>query len=168
MLELIPVAKEGIELVKAVTSDRKSANPRLDRLDDEIVAALREIYFTPEGVKSLLREVAEGKTPEVQKVERVLPNFNDSEWRVGRALALLNYENLSDRREVSLRRAETLNQLRFGKINLRRDIQTLLNRSLTVGQAIAPDEARELLDRVSALNAEIVELEEAHNYRARR
>jgi len=168
MLELISTVSDGLQIVKAFTDDQKSGSPRLDRLDDEIVDALRSIYFVPQGVLTLLEEVAEGRQPDAQQVEVVLPRFNDGEWRVGRALAVLEFDDLSGNREISLRRARTLDLLRYGKIHLRRDIQELLNHSLTFGRPISPEAARALLERVHALNAEIESLEEAHNYRARR
>ena len=168
MLELISTASDGLQILKALTDDQKSGSPKLDRLDDGIVDALRSIYFTPQGVVALLEEVAAGRQPELRDIEVVLPRFNDGEWRICRTLALLEFDKLSGNREISLRRARTLDQLRYGKINLRRDIQELLNGPLTYGEPISPEGARDLLERVHALNAEIESLEEAHNYRARR
>ncbi|WP_333585996.1 hypothetical protein [Phenylobacterium sp.] len=168
MVELISVVADGLAIVEAIAADQKSANPRLDRLDDEIVGALRKIYFTPDGVLSLLEKIANGEDVSVEEVERRLPQFNDRQWHVARALETLNFDKLSSRREVSLRRAEHLNQVRYGKVNIRADIQRLLNYPLTHNKRIKADKAAELLAKVRELNDQIGQLEEAHNFRARR
>lgn len=168
MLELISTVADGIQIVSALTDDQKSAHPKLDRLDDSVVEALRQIYFTPQGVLALLKRLAQGERLEPSEVEIVLPRFNDSEWRVSRALHMLEFEGLAENREISLNRARVLDQLRFGKINLRRDIQKALNKPLTYGEQPPKDVAIDLLARVSALNEQIEALEEAHNYRTRR
>ena len=168
MLDLISTVSDGLQIVKTLADDQRSATPRLDRLDDDIVVALREIYFTPNGVITLLEQLANGLKPDRIEVEHALPKFNDAEWRIGSALQRLEFASLAENKEVSLKRARVLDQLRYGKINLRRDIQSLLNQPLTFGKELSKDTAVELLKRVTALNAQIESLEEAHNYRARR
>ena len=62
--------------------------------------------------------------------------------------------------------AEQLDRLRYGKVNVRRDVQRALNEPLTNGQAVDSNVAAELLSKINALNALIIALEEEHNYRA--
>lgn len=146
---------------------KKSPQQRLDHLDDEIVEALRTIYFTPVGVLRILEKIVAGQEISRELVEERLPHFNDAEWRIGRALTVLDFEE-GVPKELTLRRARTLEQLRYGKINLRRQIQDFLNGPLTYGDPVSKEIAGNLLDQVRELNAEIEALEEAHNYKARR
>ncbi|OXE35348.1 MAG: hypothetical protein CGW95_14400 [Phenylobacterium zucineum] len=168
MVDVISTIADFIEIVSAITGDQKSDNPKLDRLDDSIVKSLRDMYFMPEGVVFLLEEIAAGRNPNTDDIEKILPRFNDMEWRVGQALHMLEFDRLTGNREISLRRARILSQLRYGKISLRRSIQEFLNHALTVGNQPLQETAEELIQGIVALNEQIEALEEAHNRRARR
>ncbi|ATC26387.1 hypothetical protein CVUC_08190 [Caulobacter vibrioides] len=128
---------------------------------------MRRIYFTPEGIRGLLRDFAEGRQPSREAIEEVLSDFNDAEWRVDSSLERLSFHYLGDRKELSLRAAEQLDKIRYGKIDIRRQLQEGLNEILTQGEDLDPKLANDLLGKVEALNGLIVALEEEHNYRAR-
>jgi len=78
-------------------------------------------------------------------------NFNDREWKVGRALHALDFEQLQRDLRLTLATAKTLDQIRQGKISLRHDIQREVN---YYGQrGVKPD-----LNKLRALIAAIKEL----------
>jgi hypothetical protein len=165
ILEMLAAVAEGAEIVTFLRDGEKA---KTHQVDDQIVKALRAIYFVPDGVVALLGQFAEGKPVKLQDIETKLPSFNDKEWKVADALDALGFNKLSAKPEVSLRHAKALDQLRYGKVHVRADIQRLLNETITFDRKVSAADAKELLARVGALNAEIEALEDVYNRRARR
>jgi hypothetical protein len=157
-IEILSLVKEGPD----ERLDRRYGNAR-----DGVVRSLRRIYFTPDGVRNVLVELANGRTPSSSQIEDALGGFNDAEWRVDRELNRLDFSYLQDVRELSLEASEHLHQLRYAKIDIRRQIQRELNEPLTRGLLVDPAVAQDLLVKVNELNALIMSLEREHNHRAR-
>ncbi len=168
MLELVTAAiKSTIEIITAVdaaSKDRRATEYRSKR--DILVRALRELYFTPSGTRSLLKSLAQGERPAQEDIKAILSEFNDAEWSVGREIENLDFDLLINSKSITLEAAEQLHELRYGKSQLRSRLQGALNEPLTFGQPIDPGEAQALLEEVEALNRRISTLERSLNYRA--
>ncbi|MEN0654317.1 MULTISPECIES: hypothetical protein [Hyphobacterium] len=168
MTDALSTIGAGLELLSSVVSSGGPKRPRGLNIDREIVKALRDIYFAPDGVKALLESIVEGNSPTIEEIENALPDFNDAEWRVDRALRRIEFERLGYDRRLSLRAAEELQKIAYGKVNLRSDIKRSLNEKLTRGGRVPPEFANKLLVQLNALNAMICAVEEQFNFDARR
>jgi hypothetical protein len=160
LMRAIEGATSLLEFASAVSEvgrDRSNRphNPRVR----ELVRGLRGIYFTPRGTLTVIAELAEGRRPTDEDIEKILPEFNDGEWRVRNILDSFDFDEIAGV-EISLRRSRLFGQIRMGKLNLRRDIQEALNEALTTGVKVNKRDARILLQRVTALNLLIESLEE--------
>lgn len=159
----------AVQLLSALMGDRENRlNGRFYHENDRVITALRTIYFTPNGIRRILEAYANGETPTTDEIERVLPEFNDAEWIVRDRLDFIDFDTLHRRPEVSLAVAEQLEKIRYGKVNVRRDLQRALNERITANKPIPADEARELLTKIDALNATIAAVEADRNFRANR
>ena len=110
--------------------------------------------------------LAEGERPPAEMYEAILLDFNDAEWDVMRSLRYI--EQLDGERAVSLRASRILEQIAYGKRNLRGYIQDLVNEALTFGTEINPEEARAALMCVKSLNTAIESIEAAYNWQVGR
>jgi hypothetical protein len=106
-----------------------------------------------------LEVLANGGKPSPEDIEYIVPEFNDAEDRVYNFTRRMTFES-PDFEELGLRNRRILEQIAYGKINLRRDLQRELNEALTFGREVSADKARELLARVNQLNEMIEELEQ--------
>src|SRR5450432_4085913 len=94
--------KAGIDLAKAV----KDWVPKRDGdalLQDKICLALRELYFTPNGVMDLLRKLDSGEEVSEFDLRYALLEFNDGQPNVDGATELLSFERLSGELGLNLR-----------------------------------------------------------------
>src|ERR1700737_4667804 len=98
------------------------------RLHDDLCFALRQLYFTPKGVISLLEDVAENRKVSATRLREILGDFNDREWKVQEALHRIDFYELEKELGISLATARVLNELRYGKASLREEIQSEVNR----------------------------------------
>lgn len=124
-----------------------------------IIAALRGIYFTPRGTQRILSVLASGDRPDPDDIQDIMTAFNDAEWHVERHTRRLDFDYLS-RFDISLRQRNALQKIAWGKLNLRRDLQNVLNEALTDDIPVDSGEVTVLLKRVEALNRLIEALEE--------
>jgi hypothetical protein len=156
--------KAGLEAAEA--AKRLVTNkPNDPRLNDEVCKALRVLYFTPTGILSLLKEVHSGRKLTKERLEKALPAFNDREWEVGRALDSLDFTRLKHELGLTLRTARVLDQIRWGKINLRQKIQDEIN---YYGQpGVQPDKRKlnQLIRSIEQLNEKIEEIDQVVNSR---
>ena|SRR5258708_5329682 len=155
----------GLEIAKGLKGLARRDKPD-HRLNDQICRALRMLYFTPNGILSLLRELERSNGIASDELRERLINFNDREWEVGRALEALDFDRLQQDLRLSLATVNTLEQIRHGKINLRRNIQEEVN---YYGQrGVRPDlnKVRALIAGIEELNSEIEETERLVNSRA--
>jgi hypothetical protein len=168
--ESLAILKTGLDLAKAVKDFVHREKPD-HRLNDRICTALRAIYFTPSGVVALLRAFEQNQlglpTSLVDEdVRDRLINFNDREWEVGRALQALDFDELKQDLRLSLATIRTLEMIRWGKINLRRNIQDEVNYYGRRGVKPNLANIQSLIDAIEKLNAEIIEIEKLVNSRA--
>lgn len=155
----IETATAGLEVASAISGLAREDRSQRLRLRP-IISALRDIYFTPRGTVRVLTRIANGERPDPDDVEDVLTDFNGAEWLVQRRVRELDFDRLAQFDGLSLRQRRTLDQIAYGKIQLRRDIQDALNECLTFEDRLPYDDASVLLKRVDALNAMVESLEE--------
>jgi hypothetical protein len=163
--ENLAILKAGINIAKAAKELARRDKPD-HRLNDQICGALRTLYFTPNGILTLLKELERSKAIPGDDLRERLISFNDREWEVGRALEALDFHRLQQDLRLTLATARTLDQIRDGKIDLRRSIQDEVN---YYGQrGVKPDleQIRTLIVAIEKLNAEILEVEKLVNSRA--
>lgn len=159
--------KTGIDLINAALSASEKSSVKLSKKKSAALCrALRGIYFTPNGILSLLDDIAKGGKPTAAQIQSVLGDFNDAEWEVQRFAHSLSFDALEGEMLVSLRSARALELIRFGKVSLRRDIQNAIN---SIGQPrakISLSLISELSARVRDLNEGIEKLELSLNVSA--
>jgi hypothetical protein len=155
-----------MEIAKAAKShfERSPDNPRLNA---EICKALRTIYFMPKGVLSLLKEAERGDKLSPERIEQALTDFNDREWKVQDALHAINFDRLVKELGMTLRTSQVLEQIRYGKMSLRQDIQNEVNYYGRRGNKPDQEKIRALIDSIEAINAQIEDIERIVNVRAK-
>lgn len=156
-VELVAAAK------KYLTQNKRE---RDYSVGDAISAALRVLYFTPNGIIKFLRKVETGGTISANDIREALTNFNDREWQVTSALSSLDFDKLVKELRLNLATTSALELVRAGKSDLRREIQQEIN---YYGQpGIVPDKKklRGLIDSILLLNQSIEEVEALVNTRA--
>jgi hypothetical protein len=160
--ENLATIKAGLEIVKALARREQKDH----RLNDQVCKALRTLYFTPKGLLGLLKELERGNGVASNELRERLINFNDREWQVSRALDALDFEQLQRDLRLSLATAKTLDQIRLGKMSLRRDIQEEVNYYGQRGRKPNLDKLRALVGAIEELNSKIEEAERLVNSRA--
>ncbi len=166
-LDLITIIKTGVDVAKALRDFKPKPETHDRHLQDDVTRALRTLYFTPTGIFSLLKEVAAGKELSDKRIQKALNDFNDREWKVEAALQRVDFRAIHHELGLSLASIRVLDQLRYGKIDLRRAVQSEVN---FYGQETAsPNKAgaRKLIAAIENLNTEIEEVEGIVNGRAR-
>lgn len=144
----------------------KSALPFDARKRNEICRILRMIYFEPNGVLSILRQLAQGKRVPDEQVAKVLIAFNDEQWEIVAALDALPRASSKDLR-VSMKNANILADIRAGKLSVRQAVQDEIN---CYGQPLKqPDPARirKLIRKIEQLNKKIEQIEDVIHSGAR-
>jgi hypothetical protein len=165
-LDIFGVIKTGIDLAKALRDFRPKPEERDRHLRDDVSQALRTLYFTPKGILSLLKEVADGEKLSEERIQQFLNDFNDREWKVEAALHRVDFYALKRELGLSLASISVLEQLRYGKINLRRSVQAEVNPYGQDGTSPNKAKARRLIAAIEKLNAEIEDVEGIINGRA--
>lgn len=158
-MAVLEVASSLVELAGGLREITRK-DPAHSAAIKEVIAALRTIYFTPSGTLSLIEQLAKGERPSADHIAATLPEFNDKEWRIIDELKRLDFENLYEKGDLSIRQCHTLQEISWGKKNLRAAIQDFLNEALTTDDMPSKVEAQELLDRVRHLNSLIEDAEE--------
>lgn len=136
-------------------------------LGDHLAKVLRTLYFTPVGVLKFLREIEVGEKVSAERIEAALISFNDREPQVAVALTELDYDKLAKDLRLNITTTAALATLRYGKGDLRHEIQNEIN---YYGQdGVKPDRKRvqALIKGIEALNRSIEELEVVINKRAK-
>jgi hypothetical protein len=166
-LDLLSVIKASSDLVKGLKDFQSEPEKRDRLLQDDISRALRTLYFTPKGILSLLVEVADGKPLTEKRIQKTLIDFNDREWKVEEALQRIDFHALQRELGLSLSAMRVLEQLRYGKINLRRAVQAEVNPYGQDGTDPNKTKAKKLIAAIENLNADIEDVEAVINARAR-
>jgi hypothetical protein len=162
------IVRGGLELVGGVlkvSKERRAKKPLRER--EQLCHALRSLYFTPKGVLDLMQDIIDGKKVASDKIHRVLTKFNDVEWQVGRQLEMLVYEERFQSLSVSLSTARQLDEIRYGKINVRRAIQEEINAFGQPRRKVDVEVLKKLRKDVLKLNKLIEDVEEKLNYQAK-
>jgi hypothetical protein len=162
------VIKGGLELVGGVlkiAKERKAKQPLRER--EQLCRALRSIYFTPKGVLDLMQDIIDGKKIKPEKIRSVLTKFNDVEWHVARELGMLAYEERFQSLSVSLSTARQLEEIRNGKINVRRAIQEEINSFGQPRRKVDVEALKKLKKDVLKLNKLIEDVDEKLNHQAK-
>jgi hypothetical protein len=166
-LDLLSVIKASSDLVKGLKEFQSKPEKRDRLLQDDISRALRTFYFTPKGILSLLKEVADGEPLTEKRIQNALIDFNDREWKVEKALQRIDFYALQRELGLSLSAIRVLEQLRYGKINLRRAVQSEVNPYGQYGSNPNKTKAKKLIAAIENLNADIEDVEGVINARAR-
>lgn len=156
-----------IDVVKSLKAVLPKAEARDRRLQDDVTDAIRTLYFTPRGVLSLLHEVANGEELSEKRIQQALSDFNDREWRVGEALRRINFRLLHREFGLSLQTVRALEQLRYGKIDLRQAVQREVNFYGQQGVKPSKAAAKRLISAIEKLNVQIEDIDGVVNTRAR-
>lgn len=159
IVDLVKGAKELAEFVRVEASDRRST--RRVREVQELIEALRLIYFSPRGVIKLLEDIADGSNPTEEQIAMILPNFNDYEFRVSRMLERIAPGEQRVQGDLTLRAERVLREISYGKAGVRSKVKDLLNEALTLGEPVSRQDASTLRGEILLLNTAIEDAEEA-------
>jgi hypothetical protein len=163
----IAAVKAGIDIAKIVKELASSPQKKDLRFYDEVCRALRVLYFPDTGVLGILKDVVADKPITEERVQKVLTDFNDYEWRIRDILKSIGYDRLENELGLSLATIRALQKIRDGKAGLRQSVQEEIN---FYGQRnFEPNKARiaQLIKGIKKLNTEIEEAEEIINRRAK-
>ena len=164
----LEIVKGGVEIASGILNLKDDlASRRTIRDRDRVCEALRAIYFTPTGVLDLLQQLIDGRSPKVEEVQSILNHFNDVEWRVDRALEELAFDARFGNLSLSISTVNQLDQIRWGKINVRRAVQEAINHYGQPRRKVDEGGLVELRDAIVNLNFLIEQIEEKMNVRAR-
>jgi hypothetical protein len=170
MLDAITAIKAFSSLI-GLLKGHKAVLPKNEerdrRLQGHVVDALRALYFAPKGILSLLHDVVNGEELSDGRIQQALGDFNDREWAVTEALQRIDFCNLRGEHGLSLARLRVLEQLRYGKMNLRQAVQDEVNLYGQDGTKPKKAAAKRLITAIENLNSEIEEIEAIVNSRAR-
>lgn len=162
MADPLSIAATGLDLAQALAALRPES-PVPNKRRQEICLWLRSIYFMPDGVISILEDIADGRPIDERRRESVLSSFNDAEWRIREISDQLDFETLRRDVSISLRTARQLDLVRWGKLSLRREIQDAINHYGQPHAKLDRTKIRRLLGAVKELNAQIEEVEATLN-----
>jgi flagellar biosynthesis regulator FlbT len=166
-LDLLTIIKTGIYVAKTLREFKPKPETHDRHLQDDVTRALRTLYFTPTGILSLLTEVAAGRELFDKQIQKALSDFNDREWQVEAALQRVDFHAIHHEFGLSLTSIRVLDQLRYGKIDLRRAVQSEVNFYGQEKGSPNKARARKLIAAIKTLNTEIEEVESIVNGRAR-
>ncbi|WP_170477392.1 hypothetical protein [Ruegeria arenilitoris] len=108
LVELLKGARELADLAR-VDSAQRSDQRQQKRIRD-LISTLRLIYFSPRGVLSLLKIIAEGSYPTQDQIVLVLTDFNDAEPFVYRARHHLDPDFDRNDQALTLKAQRVLNR----------------------------------------------------------
>ena len=163
LLTIINMATKATEGLRNIRPRQES---RDQRVQDTVSKILRTIYFKPDGILSLLREVAEGESPTEERLTQALVDFNDRQWKIEGAVEGLEFSTLEKELGLSIHSIIVLMSLREGKIELRWAIQQEVNSYGQKGTSPNLARVRKLIKAIQDLNAAIEQVEAAINRRA--
>jgi hypothetical protein len=159
ILDIVKGANDLAQVARGDLADRQEIRRRREL--QELIEALRQIYFSPRGVISLLNQLAEGQQPSELQIAMILPEFNDYEFRVHRMLTRIDPIAGPVQGRLTLRAERALREISNGKQGIRGRVKDLLNEALTTRTHISREDAIELRDEIIALNNAIEAAEEA-------
>ena len=126
-----------------------------------LLAAIRGIYFHPNGVLQTLKEISEGVELDREKSFRRLENFELAEYQVSEALSKLKFDSDEFTSGLSLRQKRELQEMAWQKMSLRSELSGLLQAHLSGERQLSQDDAAEVRAAIIDLNTAIEVFEEA-------
>jgi hypothetical protein len=168
--ETIKAGAIAINLVVEAFKALKAMLPKTEehdrRLQQDVVVAIRSLYFTPSGILSLLRQVVDGDELSDKRIQQALNDFNDREWEIARALRRIERTRLHRELGLSLSTLRALDVLGSGKAGLRHAVQQEVN--LYGQHGVKPNKAaaKRLMAAIQRLNAQIEVIDGVVNSRA--
>lgn len=159
VIELVKGARELADFARNEATDK--ATTRRTRDIQELIEALRFIYFSPRGVIKLLDCIVAGGDPTEEQIAMILPDFNDYEFRVHMMLRRISPDEQRVQGGLTLRAERVLREISYGKSGVRSKVKDLLNEALTHGEPVSRDAASNLRDEILELNTAIEAAEEA-------
>jgi hypothetical protein len=167
---MLPDLLTIIKMATSVTEGLKKIRPRQEsrdgRVQDLVSRILRTLYFRPDGILSLLNEVAKGERPTDERIRQALIDFNDRQWKIEGATEGLEFDTLEKELGLSLNSIMILGSIREGKSDLRFAIQEEVNSYGQEGKSPNRARVRELIKAIGELNAAIEQVEAVINRRA--
>jgi hypothetical protein len=157
----------GLDIAKTVKELASSPQKRDLRFYDETCRALRFIYFPDTGVLGLLKDVVADKPIPEERLQKVLTDFNDYEWKIRDILESIGFNRLEKELGLSLATIKVLQKIRDGKAGLRQDVQEEINFYGQRNFKPNKDRITKLIKGIEKLNAEIETAEEIINRRAK-
>ena len=164
IVEAMSVAAAGLDLASSVLALPESKKQTSAAQIDSVIGALRAIYFVPQGTISLLDNIAEGRTIDVDEARSLFEDFDGRDKQVYDATDKLDYNQLMDMGHFSIRASRELEMLKWNKVSLRNEVRQFL-RPVVNGQTPDRGEASRLRTMLEALNEKIEQLEEAQQMR---
>ena len=167
------MATEALQIIGGLIALANAARkilreqPFHDGTPETVCRALRRVYFHPDGILSLLTEIERGEMPSADRIEDALIKFNDQEWAIEEALSDLSFATLRNQLGLSLKHAEAVSGLAYGKTSLRQSIQAEVNRYGQPGQRPNLSKVKALIAKIKELNKSIVELDDEIGSRSR-
>ncbi len=155
MLETI----EAIRTIKEIIGIFSVEQERLDYPNGysrRLGEGLEFIYFSPSGVLGVLRKLSE-REPITDADREAVASFNDYEWHVQQVFESFEFSGLSNR-HLSIEQRGVLDKLRWRKLSVRRDVQSLLNRPYPLRRRSIEDVSL-MIEAIENLNAEIEKCE---------
>jgi len=156
-----------VDLLNALRDRAIASRLRDPRTTEKVCKALRLIYFPPDGITALLKEVDAGRQPSADRIAAALTQFSDAEWRVKEALKGLNFSTLQHELGISIADARKLDLIRMGKYSLRQSVQDEINAYGQRGYRPDPQKIKALLREIERLNLSIEETDKAIGDRMR-
>ena len=75
--DLLTIIKTATAATEGLKKIRPKQESRDGRVQDTISRILRTLYFAPNGILSLLKEIASGEQPAEARLQQALIDFND-------------------------------------------------------------------------------------------
>lgn len=163
LLTILKVATRATEGLRAIRPRQESHD---SRVQDGVSRFLRTLYFAPDGILSLLKDVAKGERLTGARTRQALIDFNDRQWKIEGAIDGLEFSKLEKELGLSLNSIFVLGSVRDGKSDLRWAIQQEVNSYGQEGTSPNRARVRKLVKAIEELNAAIEQVEVAINRRA--
>ena len=119
--------------------------------------ALSDIYFSEDGILSVLRKIVDRQNVDDDDMERLV-EFNQREEQVRNATENLVLD-FGKRSRNSIKQSAIIGQIRNRKITLRSAVQIAINEALTFDEVLDLEEVSALVTAIEALNQEIQDAE---------
>ncbi len=164
MFDVGTIIASGAEIIGAILEAAKTIPEWRDRRRSaEICRALRAIYFTPQGMISVLQRIGSNEAVTEEEFNQALRHFADAEWRVQDALSVLERDGLFGDLRVSIQGLRIIDMVRYQKIDLRKGIMASFAKHRRKFSAEQRKLAGEIYGRLIKLNEQLEQLDARFN-----